>query len=380
MTTIPHQPGIRARISATTLLRVAMTVGVLVAVGLLIGAPEPPFVPPGGRALRRIPAPPPDLPSLLRFLGVGSVTWYACAAAVGPAWWFARRFPIAPVRPWRAVSAQFALLAALVFATTLAQYWTAYGGSRMAPGFVGFIPVALTASALPILAVFAIVNALEVRRRAISDVLEAERLRAQLAETRLAAVTMQLQPHFLFNTLQGISTLIHRDPAAADAMLAKLSDLLRDVLRRSQSALVSFDDEMRMTETYLDLARLRYAERLRVELAVDDAARAAVVPMLLLQPLIENALKHGVGPRAAGGTVGVTARAIGGRLTITVWDDGVGIATDGRIVEGTGLTNIRERLRQAFGDDQSLVLSARAGGGTQVAIAIPLRTAGAGTA
>jgi LytS/YehU family sensor histidine kinase len=234
--------------------------------------------------------------------------------------------------------------------------------------------------ALPLLGLAALLNAFEARRRAVHGAVEAQRLRAELAESRLEAVTSQLQPHFLFNTLQSISTLIHKDPVAADAMLAKLSDLLRDVLRRSRNVLVTLDEELRMTETYLDLARLRYGERLRVAIDVDGAVRGAAVPVLLLQPLVENALQHGVGQRAAGGFVGIAAQRDGDRLRLVVSDDGVGLGASRGNGGGTGLANTRERLRHAYGENQSLDLAPRAGGGVEVTIRVPFRPTEPGAA
>jgi two-component sensor histidine kinase len=360
------------RPSRHAILAIAVIVCVLVVAGLVIGA-ERTISPSGQRLLRRVPPPPADLRTLLRRLGVGSVAWYACAVAIPPLWWLAYQLPLTQQRAWRALGLQIGAVLALILMTTLVQYRVAYGGAPEAPSFGTFVPVALVSSALPLLVVAALVNVFEARRRAVRGAVESQRLRAELAESRLAAVTSQLQPHFLFNTLQSISTLIHRDPVAADAMLAKLSDLLRDVLRRSRSALVTLGDELRMTETYLDLARLRFGDRLRTTIEVDDAVRSAVVPMLLLQPLIENALKHGVGRRAVGGQVGVTAHGEDGQLTITVWDDGVGFEGGTSGPDGTGLANTRERLRHAFGDDQSLQLRLRPEGGVEVTIRMPLR-------
>jgi two-component system, LytTR family, sensor kinase len=365
------------RPSRAAVIAVLLTVAALVAIGLILGGPEPVMSPGGTRMLRRIPPPPPDLATLLRRFGVGSTVWHACILSIPPLWWAAYRFPLTQVRALRSLALQLLIIGGLIFLATIAEYVDSYGGTSLAPSFTDYFPVALVSATLPMLAAAALVNALEARRRAVRGAVDAQRLRAELAESRLAAVTTQLQPHFLFNTLQGISTLIHKDPASADAMLAKLSDLLRDVLRRSRSALVPLGDELRMTATYLELAQMRFGDRLDVSVDVDEAAHSALVPVLLLQPLLENALKHGIGRRAAGGRVGVTARARDGRLTISVWDDGVGLdgaGLNGATPQGTGLANMRERLRHAFGDDQSLDIRERAGGGVDVTIHVPLRT------
>jgi LytS/YehU family sensor histidine kinase len=262
---------------------------------------------------------------------------------------------------------QAGVVSASIVLACLGHYLASYRGAALAPSFWTFFPVALAANAIPLLAVAALANGLEARRRAVRSAFEAQRLRAQLAESRLAAVTTQLQPHFLFNTLQGISTLIHRDPVAADRMLGQLADLLREVLRRSRHALAPLGEEVSMIGTYLDLARGRYGDRLQVRLDVDPAATAALVPVLLLQPLVENALTHGIGPRASGGTVGITARRDHRSLMVTVWDDGEGFAPP--VVEGTGIGNTRERLRMAFGEDQALEVRRRPAGGTEVGCA-----------
>jgi two-component sensor histidine kinase len=345
----------------------------LIVIGLLVGTGAP-ALPGGGRALPRIPAPPQDLGTWLRRLGVGSVTWYACALAIGPLWWLANRFPLAGPRLRASLSIHAGALAVLSAVTSLAHYQQAFAGSPYAPRFLDFAPVALGSNAIPLLAVAAVVHVLETRRRAIHTALESQRLRAELADSRLAAVTAQLQPHFLFNTLQSISTLIHRDPVAADAMLVKLSDLLREVLRRSRSNLVPLSEELHMAETYLDLARIRFGDRLRVELDVDPDARRALVPVLLLQPLIENALKHGVGRVAGGGAIGISCRRVDETIMTTVWDDGPGL--DGAAPrENVGLGNPRDRLRHAFGEGFTMNLRPRPAGGVEVAISFPYREA-----
>lgn len=356
---------------ATVVAIAAVTVG-LVAAGLAVGPAPAPRMPPGARAMPRVPGPPQDVRSLFRQLGIGSITWYSAALATPLIWWIAVRWPLMQGRGVQSLVRQAVAIIVLIAGVSLAQYVVTYRLSPGAPSIMSFAPVALARNLIPLLAIAAVVNALEIRRRAVRGAIESERLRAELAESRLMAVTSQLQPHFLFNTLQSISTLIHRDPAAADAMLAKLSDLLRDVLRRSRTALVPLSEEIRMTTTYLDLARVRYGDRLQVAMEVDDRALGAQVPMLLLQPFVENAIQHGIGPRAAGGTVGVRVRREAERLLVSVWDDGVGL--DAAWVEGTGVANARERLRHAYGDDQSIAITSRDEGGAVVTMALPVVT------
>lgn len=377
MTTVVNSANaLPPRTSATPPPSRAIRVSVaVVAVALIVMGRLPALRPhPGGPQrprFQRVPQQPASVVDMLVALGLGSVSWYACALAIIPFWWLAVRWPLQEMRLRRAALVQGVCVALAIALTAIVHFYVSYRGAPLAPPFLAFVPVALAADAIPLLAVAALANLLEARRRAMRDAMEAQRLRAELAESRLSAVTMQLQPHFLFNTLQSISTLIHRDPAGADAMLGKLSELLRDVLRRSRTALVPLSDELRMAVSYLDLAKIRYGDRLRVLMDVDDRARSTMVPVLLLQPLLENALHHGVGPRAAGGCVGVTVKRDRDEVTIEVWDDGVGLDGESRGGGGVGLNNTRERLRHAFGMRQQLELSTREGGGVVVAIRMP---------
>jgi two-component system, LytTR family, sensor kinase len=365
--------------SRITRVAVVLAMVALVLGGWLVAASGEEAMVGRGPLFRRIPAPPTNIGEMLRAFGVGSVSWFACALAVSPLWWLAYRWPLAQERPGRAATLQLAAVVLLLALTTVAHYFVSYRGSPMAPPFMAFVPIALASSAVPLFAVAAMVNVLEGRRRAMRGAIEEQRLRAELAESRLAGVTMQLHPHFLFNTLQSISTLIHRDPVGADAMLGKLSELLREILRRSNSALVPLGDELRMAEAYLDLAKIRHGERLRVQIDVPESVRTALVPVLLLQPLRENALRHGVGRRATGGCVGITVRDVVGELALHVWDDGVGLDEDETKGDGVGLTNTRERLRHAFGGRQRLTLGARDGGGVDVEIRIPFTVGSVGS-
>jgi sensor histidine kinase YesM len=200
--------------------------------------------------------------------------------------------------------------------------------------------------------------------------LERERLRAEAAEQRLVALSSQLQPHFLFNTLQGISTLIHRDPQAADEMLTKLSDLLRDVLRDRDRTRVPLADEIRYARTWLEIAQIRFGHRLTFAIDAPDEVQHASVPLFLLQPLIENALKHGVGAQIRGGHIAIRATRLDDRLIIEVRDDGPGFGTT--LTDRVGLGNTRERLQAAFPGDYRVSLGSADGStGAVVRIDIP---------
>ena len=358
-----------------TLLITGCIVIAAVAIGMY-ARPSRPMMPPGaGRSLPRVPPPPPDLPALLHELGVGSFIWYAVALAFPLLLWGSRRLGAERPARGRAILTVVAVVVGLTAVSIGGQYFAVYGGTSNRPPLLAFVPSALAAHLLAWTALAGVVAAIEWRRRAMQAALERERLRAQVAEQRLIALTGQLQPHFLFNTLQGISTLIHRDGDAADDMLAKLSDLLRELLRTRESAMVSLGDELRYTRTYLDIAKVRFGDRLTFDIDVPPDVEDAAVPLFILQPLVENALSHGIGGRMSGGRVIVRARRLGARLSIEVLDDGAGLSSNGTGAERLGIGNTRERLRASFGSDQRLVIEPAEGGGTAARIEVPYRTA-----
>jgi two-component system LytT family sensor kinase len=202
---------------------------------------------------------------------------------------------------------------------------------------------------------------------------QASRLAAQLAEARLGALRMQLHPHFLFNSLNALAVLVReQNTPAASRMLEMLGDVLRQVLRTDQPHQVPLADELAFLERYLEIEQVRFSDRLRVRWKIDPATRAALVPGFVLQPLVENAIKHGVARRAGAGLVEVSARVAEGRLELSVRDDGVGMGA--AQAEGVGLSNTRERLRTLYGDAASVALRTPPGGGTEVVLTIPFRT------
>lgn len=304
-------------------------------------------------------------------LGVGSVAWYAIALAAPLLLFAARRVNTERHTPARIALATAAIFVVLFAVTATVEFFILYGGMSAKPRFIDYLPIALRQELLPWIALAAFVVAFELRRRANKSRLERERLRAQIAEHRLVALTSQLHPHFLFNTLQGISTLIHRDPDAADEMLSKLSDLLRDLLRHRDQALVDLDEELRFIRTYLEISKFRFADRLSFSIHADRSVGNMKVPLFILQPLVENALNHGIAARAEGGEISVRAYPLHGRLRLEVEDNGGGL--DAPAKDGVGLTNTRARLRAMFGTDQSLSLEAIETGGVIARIDVPSR-------
>ncbi|HET9706997.1 MAG TPA: histidine kinase [Gemmatimonadales bacterium] len=198
-------------------------------------------------------------------------------------------------------------------------------------------------------------------------------LETELTRVRLSALEGQLRPHFLFNVLNTISSVMYEDVAAADTMLARLADLLRRTLRRPSGSEVPLAEEIETLELYLDIMRVRFAERLSVDVQVDDAVRGAAVPALVLQPLVENALRHGDPGPGAPARIAVRARRDDGSLLLEVEDNGPGLAgTQAEAVgKGVGLANTARRLEQLYGNRQSLALCNLTGGGLRVAIELP---------
>ena len=193
-------------------------------------------------------------------------------------------------------------------------------------------------------------------------------------EAHLKLLQAQIEPHFLFNTLANVSSLIDSEPALAKQLLERLNDWLRVALARARSSSATLGDELDMLENYLEIMVVRFGERLRWRIEVPEEARALAFPPMLLQPLLENALRHGIEPKLGGGEVVISARCDGGRLCIEVVDDGMGLADSGAS-GGTGLANIRARLEALFGDRGSLALNGNVAGGVTATLVLPCQEA-----
>jgi len=206
------------------------------------------------------------------------------------------------------------------------------------------------------------------------------RLRAQLLDARLSVLKMQLHPHFLFNTLHSINSLVAEDPAAASRMIARLGDFLRLTLEHSERQFVTLGEELVSLRCYLDIEQVRFQDRLSVEFDVEPGAAGAPVPHLILQPIVENAIRHAVAPRAAPGRIRVAAKRADGALRLEVRDSGPGIgagAAAGEAGPGVGLRNVRARLGQLYGGGHRFELRNAEGGGLNVTLEVPLGAAGA---
>jgi two-component sensor histidine kinase len=293
--------------------------------------------------------------------------------------WLAARFPIERRNLARNISIHLA--GAALFASAIKVYWDAFGSSKRPEYLAGEFSVSrlLYSISMGFDAGFAIywgivltVLAADYYRRYQSSLVESAQLQTQLVQSQLQTLRMQLDPHFLFNTLHSISELVHEDPEGAEEMIARLSELLRRSIESSGAQEVPLRDELDFLNLYLEIEKTRFDDRLRVDIQVDPGAAAALVPNLILQPLVENAIRHGISRRLAGGRIEIAARRRGERLELSVSDDGPGFRQDRPLKEGVGLNATRGRLERLYGSEQTIEF-ADTGRGVRVRILMPYR-------
>jgi two-component system, LytTR family, sensor kinase len=200
-------------------------------------------------------------------------------------------------------------------------------------------------------------------------------LKTQLAQSQLKALKMQLHPHFLFNTLHSISSLVLEDPPKANSMIARLGDFLRLTLDNSDQQLVSLKQETEFLRCYLEIEQVRFGDRLTVAFELEPQTLSAQVPHLILQPVVENAVQHGIAPRATRGHITIEARRLNSLLRLEVRDNGPGITSNGISLgmKGVGLSNVRARLDQIYGSDFRFELMNSRDGGLAVVMEIPFQ-------
>jgi two-component system, LytTR family, sensor kinase len=255
---------------------------------------------------------------------------------------------------------------------------TTWEGVSVPRQLVSWILITLPWSVLIYFAILGCMHAFAFFVEARERETQAAHLSAQLAEARLGALRMQLHPHFLFNSLNAITVLV-RDQRTRDAtrMLELLSELLRQVLRTDPAHEVSVSEELRFVEQYLAIEQVRFSDRLTVRFAVDPDVRDAAVPGFVVQPLVENALRHGLAERSDGGVVEIGARREGAEVVLWVRDNGIGLgAADPARGPGVGLANTRERLATLYGARARLDVSADPEGGTTATLRMPYRRHG----
>lgn len=295
-----------------------------------------------------------------------------------------RRFPFASARRWRLLIVHIA--AALLFGalhliplTTLSRVLDPFRPvpreATFAGEYVNLLGEWMLLDILVYAGILLLAHALELREQHYRDSLRASRLRAELSAAELRALELEIHPHFLFNALNAVAVLVREgDRGRASRMVVGLADLLRLTLKRRGQLFLPLTAELEHVRLYLDVQKTRFEDRLDWWFEVDPAARSATVPALVLQPLVENALRHGIERSRTGGTVSVGVVRDGPRLSLTVCDDGPGPAEDAETAgSGIGLANLRARLRALYEDRWSLELDGRPGGGTRVRVTIPWR-------
>jgi two-component system LytT family sensor kinase len=286
---------------------------------------------------------------------MAATEWYVWAAFTPAIAWLSRRFRISRAQWWRLLVLGLAGLPAAFIKVTLTRVLRGVteGGdayfqiSDLAAQYLIFWGI--------VLATHAWLYYREVQDRE----LRASQLETLLAQTRLQMLNMQLQPHFLFNTLNTIAELVHQEPAAAERMIGGLSHLLRELL---------------LLDRYVDIQRARFGDRLVVDVSIADAtAHEALVPSLLLQPLVENSIKHGIGARAGAGRIEIAIGRLSDTLHIEVRDDGRGLSSEA-VRHGVGLDNCRARLETMYGPGRyQMAIANREGGGATVRITLPFQ-------
>jgi two-component system, LytTR family, sensor kinase len=264
--------------------------------------------------------------------------------------WLGRRWRITRARWRRTVPMHLlAALALLLLESALTVVWrhVSFSFDLTARAFLDGVSYA---------AVLVVAYAADERRVSERRRIRSARLAQQLTEARLGALRTQLRPHFLFNTLHAATALLHRDPDAADAMLTRLATLLRRVFDRSYSRCheIPLRDELELLDAYVGIIRARFGNRIDVTVQAPSEMLDAHVPMLILQPLVENAVRHGIEPRAGRGSIRVNVRERSSGIQLVVADDGRGMPRGGVWREGVGLRNTRRRLRAMYGQEGTL--------------------------
>lgn len=303
--------------------------------------------------------------------------WYTCAVFTPAYFWLVRRYPIDRGH-WK-VSIPVHLVTTSIF--VVLKYWMFLVIMRqIEPGWADrsleeVLARSFIFESIAFWSVLGIVHAIVFYEGFRDREVQAAELRAQLSASQLEALAAQLHPHFLFNTLQGISTLMHRDPRGADAMLNRLSELLRRTLHRGERQEVPLEEEMELLGYYVGIMQVRFGDRLIFETQIDASIKSALVPHFILQPLVENALQHGIARRAGAGRVTVSGVRKNDSLVLSIRDDGPSQESSQpvAITEGIGLGNTRLRLERLYGAAQSVTLSPIAGGGMMVELVLPYR-------
>lgn len=304
--------------------------------------------------------------------------WYVWALLSLPVIRFARRYPPEAGVSWRIGCTHLgaALVCSLAFVVLRALVGQVHGWLIDEP--VTFLEIfrPLLVKTFPFnLLIYGVIvsvsHAIDYYRKYHERTVQALELEKHLTEARLQSLLRQLKPHFLFNSLNGIASLMYSDVAAADKMLVRLSELLRISMSHSGAPVTALRDEIAFLEKYLEIERIRFRDRLQFRMEIDPAVLDARVPSLVLQPIVENAIRHGIEPHARPGRIELRASRAGDELVFTVCDNGNGVPDGGFQREGIGVGNTRARLAELYGSRHRFAFSNQPAGGLCVTIAIP---------
>lgn len=302
--------------------------------------------------------------------------WYVWGLLFPLIWWLNQRLPFDRRRwpLWLLRNLGLGLVVSLLYAALTLANEELLAGRLTVPALVRSWKLFLGGLRYYLLVYFAmvaVIHAISFYDKLRERELAASRLEGQLAQAKLQMLKMQLHPHFLFNTLNAVSSLMHRDVDAADRMITQLSDFLRMSLEKDDRHQVRLESELEFLDRYLSIEQIRFRDRLKVDLDVEPECLAALVPRLILQPLVENAIRHGIAMRSAAGRLAIQAAKRRGRLRLVVADDGPGLPKGYELRPGVGLANTRSRLEEIYGDDFSFELQDADPMGFEAHIEIP---------
>jgi two-component sensor histidine kinase len=318
-------------------------------------------------------------PPLWPLLRLEVPVWAYWLAATIPIVMLSRRRPLDQTRPWSSIGLHLA--SATVFATGFVGFrllwYQAFNpypflDPMVSRWFWRMFRESFVDGFVLYWAVVGVYHAFANWSRLRQRELEASAIRGRLAEATLEMLRMQLRPHFLFNALNTVSAVLETDPRRARRVLGRLGELLRASLRTDGRQEVSLNQEMDLVRAYLEVEQVRFGDRLGVEITIAPDVRWAAVPNLLLQPLVENAVRHGIAPRQGPGRVAIQAEQRNGDIVLQIEDDGLGLPAR-PLREGVGLGNTRRRLTEMHGGHDRLTLIERPAGGVRVSICIPFR-------
>ncbi|HUQ81080.1 MAG TPA: sensor histidine kinase [Gemmatimonadaceae bacterium] len=310
--------------------------------------------------------------NMTRLVTMSLADWYTCAIFFPLFVYAIRRWPL----DWQRLGTRLPLHLALTLGAVVAKYALYLPLRARLTGFeqpfVQGVAVSAISEAIAFGCVAAVLHAIEFYRRYRERETYSLQLQARLSDAQLRALRAQLNPHFLFNTLNAATTLLHRDPDGADAMLTRLGELLRLTLRAAPEHETTLREEVALLDRYLAIMQIRFSDRVTVRCSIDPRVADALVPSFVLQPIVENAFEHGVARLQRPGHIDIAAEPAEDALVLTVRDNGGGVSASDE-GSGVGLANTRRRLAELYAADAELSLTSTPADGTMVEVRLPLR-------